>query len=94
MYAYSEAPWYVESGMIVNDEFEIFYPADCINGMEKECMASNMKLAAAAPDLLEALQDLFGADMEYCMKMDGKEDQLAAIAKARAAIAKATGETK
>lgn len=53
---------------------------------------ANRRLIAAAPDLLEALRDLFGADMEYCMNMDGKEDQLEAIANARKAVAKALGE--
>ena len=53
--------------------------------------AANARLIAAAPDLLEALQDLFGADMEHVLMGDGKDDQIEAIAKARAAIAKATG---
>jgi hypothetical protein len=56
--------------------------------------AANARLIAAAPDLLEALQDLFEADMEHVLMGDGKDDQIEAIAKARAAIAKATGETK
>jgi hypothetical protein len=47
-------------------------------------------LICAAPDLLEALQDLFDADMEHVLMGDGKDDQIEAIAKARAAIAKAT----
>lgn len=51
------------------------------------------RLIAAAPELLEALQSLFGADMETCMLMDGKEDQLQALAKAHIALAKATGES-
>lgn len=42
-------------------------------------------------ELVEALKDLFGADMVYCMMGDGKDDQIAAIAKARAALAKASG---
>jgi hypothetical protein len=50
----------------------------------------NACLIKAARDLLEALQDLFGADMEHCMRGDGKDDQLEAIAKAHAAVAKAT----
>ncbi len=53
---------------------------------------ANARLISAAPELLEALNKLFGADMEYCMEMDGKQDQLDAIEFARAAIAKATGE--
>lgn len=50
------------------------------------------RLIAAAPMLLEALEELFGAGMEWLMMTDGKSDQIAAIAKARAAIAAATGE--
>ena len=55
---------------------------------------ANARLIAAAPDLLEAMQALFGADMVYCMMGDGKDDQIEAIAKARAAIFKATGEQR
>ncbi len=44
----------------------------------------------AHDDLVAALQALFDADMEHCMRGDGKDDQLSAIALARAAIAKAT----
>ena len=58
------------------------------------CGDANARLIIAAPDLLEALQDLFDADMEHVLMGDGKDDQIEAIAKARAAIAKATGETK
>jgi hypothetical protein len=53
--------------------------------------AKAMLDACGAPDLLEALQDLFDADMEHVLMGDGKDDQIEAIAKARAAIAKATG---
>jgi hypothetical protein len=55
------------------------------------CADANARLIASAPDLLEALQDLFDADMEHVLMGDGKDDQIEAIAKARAAIAKATG---
>jgi hypothetical protein len=55
-----------------------------------EIAQANARLIAAAPDLLEALQDLFDADMEHVLMGDGKDDQIEAIAKARAAIAKAT----
>ena len=48
-------------------------------------------LTAQRNQLLEALQDLFGADMEHVLMGDGKDDQIEAIAKAKAAIAKATG---
>jgi hypothetical protein len=61
---------------------------------DQEIAQANARLIAAAPDLLEAMQALFGADMVYCMMGDGKDDQIEAIAKARAAIFKATGEQR
>lgn len=54
---------------------------------------ANARLIAAAPDLLEALTDLFDAGMESVLMGDGKHDQIEAIKKAIAAIAKATGES-
>lgn len=39
--------------------------------------------------LVDALEDLFGADMEHVLMGDGKDDQIAALAKASAALAKA-----
>lgn len=64
----------------------------CFIESDDENVDSDADLIAAAPELLEALNKLFGADMEYCMEMDGKQDQLDAIEFARAAIAKATGQ--
>jgi hypothetical protein len=52
---------------------------------------ANAHLMAAAPDLLAALQDLFGAELEKCMRFDGHDDQLEAVERARAAVAKAQG---
>lgn len=56
-------------------------------------------LAAAAPDLAEALADMLGAHPPISKRIGGKgsparraqEDQEAAIAKARAALARAKG---
>ena len=63
---------------------------DKLNMIEEQFVAeANARLIASAPELLAALKDLFGADMAHCMMGDGKDDQIAAIAKARAAIAKA-----
>jgi hypothetical protein len=54
---------------------------------DQEIAQANARLIAAAPDLLEALQDALCA-LECC----GKD--YPAASKAKAAIAKATGETK
>ena len=53
---------------------------------------ANALVFAAALDLLQALQDLFSAELEKCMAYDGHDDQMQAVDRARAAIAKATGE--
>ena len=91
MSKHTPGPWRVDS------HFNIFYKDamvafPCISGGLDQ--KANARLIAAAPDLLEAMQALFGADMEYCMMGDGKNDQIEAIAKARAAIFKATGEQR
>ena len=67
--------------------------ADCNpdGSIPEEEAAANARLFAAAGDLLDSLLALFGADMEHVLMGDGKDDQVEAIAKARAAIAKATG---
>ena len=52
---------------------------------------ANARLIAAAPDLLEALRDLLSrADLDQSATHDGLEN-CNALAKCRAAIAKATG---
>lgn len=60
--------------------------------------AANARLIAAAPDLLEALQDLRELHWDWFrgtayVTVEFEKKNKAAIAKARAAIAKATGET-
>jgi hypothetical protein len=67
------------------------YHVAAVSSRDDHEVDANARLIAAAPDLLEALQDLFDADMEHVLMGDGKDDQIEAIAKARAAIAKATG---
>ncbi len=49
-------------------------------------------LIAASPELYAALEALFACDMEHVLMFDGKEDQVAAIQLARAALKKARGE--
>jgi hypothetical protein len=61
-------------------------------GYDDEDVA-NARLIRAAPDLLKALQDLFACGMERMLMGDGRDDQIAAIAAARAAISRATGES-
>lgn len=55
-------------------------------------MNANSALIASAPDLLVALQDLFSSGLETCMRYDGKDDQLAAVEKAKSAIRKALNQ--
>lgn len=101
--SYTQGPWtakHVTGNNFAVQEFRIrsdFTPIfnkdrHAIDGANVFCSPEDAKLIAAAPDLLEALQDLFGASMVHCMMGDGKDDQIEAIAKARAAVAKATGE--
>ncbi|KOQ78852.1 hypothetical protein ABW45_04580 [Stenotrophomonas maltophilia] len=46
---------------------------------------------AAVAELIEAVEKLFGADMEHCMEMDGKEDQLEAVQFAKSALDRVKG---
>lgn len=48
---------------------------------------------AAVAELIEAVDKLFGADMEQCMEMDGKDDQLEAVQFAKSALARVKGES-
>lgn len=60
--------------------------------------AENLKLIAAAPDLLETLEAMLFADHSICENIGLKSDQamqrIAAIDNAREAIAKAKGGVK
>jgi len=49
------------------------------------------EVRAAVADLIEAVDKLFGADMEHCMEMDGKDDQLEAVQFAKSALARVKG---
>ena len=60
-------------------------------------LAANARLIAAAPDLLEALQEMVAGDAEAIedakrLGVPFPDEMLAAYHKARAAIARATGE--
>ena len=70
--------------------------AECHAG-HKEERAANARLIAAAPDLLEALQEMVAGDAEAIedakrLGVPFPDEMLAAYHKARAAIARATGE--
>ena len=54
-----------------------------------EAAAELRRLHSLNAELVDALEELFGADMEHVLMGDGKDDQIAAIAKARTAMAKA-----
>ena len=59
---------------------------------------ANARLIAAAPELLEALQEMVAGDAEaieeaQALGVPFPEEMLATFKKARAAIARATGET-
>jgi hypothetical protein len=70
-------------------------------GSSREREEADAKLIAAAPDLLEALQELLAAERANSLEIFGRDTgghplNAAGVArkKARAAIAKANGETK
>ena len=65
-------------------------------GLEQQ--EANARLIAAAPDLLEALQEMVAGDAEaieeaQALGVPFSENTLAAFRQAHAAIARATGET-
>jgi len=73
-----------EETIVGCDEYDIFGP------MNKEERQANIRLIAAAPDLLEALQRLTNACQESGWPVTA--EHMVPINCARAAIAKATGE--
>ena len=86
-YQRDEKPGYVGHSYVWGPKVTVHCPGGSLDAVEQD-----MLLISAAPDLLHALETLFGADMEYCMMGDSKQDQIDAIEAARAAIAKATGK--
>ena len=94
MSKYTPGPWYVIDGG--TDDIAISTKPQGNHDFDSEVLGysewirvedADLVLMAAAPDLLEALQEVeafMGADF----------DDLPIASKARAAIAKATGETK
>lgn len=86
-------PWYCESNsraigpLIQGDDDQCFHMLEHVAHveyqMDEDIQHYNARLIAAAPELLEALQDL---QARACIYVN--------TSKAKAAIAKATGETK
>ena len=66
----------------------------CADPQDAECAKANARLIAAAPELLEALEETLTAGInwyETATKSDASE--LGFVVRARAAIAKAKGES-
>ncbi|HHA1718956.1 TPA: hypothetical protein ACOEGC_004654 [Enterobacter kobei] len=73
-----------------NRFYAAFYPGKCCSPDEA---LANAKLASAAPDLLEALQNMIGAfDNPIVRRKLPSDFNSEAIQSARAAISKALGE--
>lgn len=62
-------------------------------GDDDDLLQRSAAARAAVANLIEGMDKLFGADMEHCMEMDGKEDQLEAVKFAKSALARAKGES-
>jgi hypothetical protein len=88
---HTPGPWRVDykdmhgQQVVMNDHIEIATCwHHCVGSIEKE-MDANVRLIAAAPELLEALQAIIGLPAHPMRKK--------AVEIARAAVAKATGES-
>ena len=100
MNKHTPGPW----GVIIGDAGPIVFSgnkgsmvATCTKRITSTERESNARLIAAAPELLEALQDMI--DSVIVLDVTESERSLVsaaenAIAKARSAIAKATGDEK
>lgn len=98
-------PWYCESNsraigpLIQDDDDQCFHMIEHVAYVEyqpnEDIQHSNARLIAAAPELLEALQNLMLSYSDFRERTGGNGDpQNPLILAALAAIAKATGETK
>ena len=97
---HTPGPWYVGSGTYegrniysvasVTDDDGFTYQPIVASAEDDgiDCWDANARLIAAAPDLLEALKDMVDL-VELMCPFDGPQQR-----KARAAIARATGESK
>lgn len=103
---YTSGPWQVKpnsvGGPTVGPEGSVVadirtYGGPHVGGRQHPQTDANARLIAAAPDLLEALQEVVAGDAEEIedakrLGVPFPDEMLAAYHKARAAIAKATGE--
>ena len=91
---HTPGPWFA------NDSLQLFAETgqhiasldSSTEGFEGGTLYANARLIAAAPDLLAALKAFDDAFSHYC-EGDPDSDEVSALYQARAAIAKATGET-
>jgi len=92
MSKHTPGPW-VAQGRYIGVKGHMSYIGECGdqngNWTNEPMAVANARLIAAAPDLLEALKSLIDMDIAY-KRGPVVED---AVTKARAAIAKAQGET-
>ena len=103
---FTPGPWHVKpnsiGGPAVGPEEAVVadirtYGGPHVGGQQHPQTAANARLIAAAPDLLEALQEMVAGDAEAIedakrLGVPFPDEMLAAYHKARAAIARATGE--
>lgn len=105
---HTPGPWVVkpaeneQGGFDIDSEYG-YHIAETIGGLDDEEEA-NSRLIAAAPDLLAALQEMVEANDEPCRidhkgfcqshYLDHVDEGGCRVANAKAAIAKATGETE
>lgn len=94
---HAPGPWKAQGLAIVASDRSFvgrLYPW-CADPQDSECAKANAHLIAAAPELLEALEETLTAGInwyETATKSDDASD-LGFVVRARAAIAKAKGES-
>lgn len=87
MSSHTLGPWHIVSNMIVKMINDSYFPIAEVNDWGDETI-SNARLIAVAPDLLKALENL----ADYIDERAG-DNECRPLENARAAIAKARGQT-
>ena len=86
---HTPAPWNYDGEFIVNsDGYPIAHVLQGVQSMPKE---ANARLIGAAPDLLDALEELVGRDETEARESGFDDDEMSWLEDARRAIAKAKG---